>query len=530
MGKIALLEQEVIDQIAAGEVLENPASAVKELIENSVDAGATSIEVEIEAGGQQLIRVIDDGIGMDEEDARLALVRHATSKLKNASDLWRLTTLGFRGEALAAIGSVSKLRLETFDGVRGTAIEMEGGKIVSLLPVARNRGTTVTIRSLFYNVPARRKFLKSVSACATQVEKAVREASLAHPELSFSLRVDGESQWKKQGSTLWDTVQALLPDVSLRLDCALRGLHIQGMVGEPGAVKRNRSGQHVFLNRRPIVSPLISRALKEGFGTRIAEGEFPIAALYIEMEAESVDVNVHPQKKEVRFRSEEAVFTAVREAVRRLFEPPIPLDRVPISPFEGSLPLWQAPIETFQGTAAEGEGAPLALREQAPLPWEEAAQVEWIQGRFALIREEKLFLFDIGGARARLAFERSETEQGAVQPLLWPIELTTELPADSLSSCGIECRDLGRGRVAIDALPSWLEPEEIPLFATALAQGKKASAICRICRSKPRATAAEAALLWRSLKLCKDPRFDPLGRRIWREIGEEEWEEWLERK
>lgn len=301
--KILKLPETVINQISAGEVVENPASIVKELVENSLDAGANAIHVEIVGGGQELIRVEDDGCGMSSEDALLSLERHATSKLKSIDDLQTLGTMGFRGEALAAISSVSQFELMTSDGT-GTKVVCEGGRIVKAEPCARNRGTTIEIRSLFFNTPARKKFQKSASACAAAVTKTMETIVLAHPEIAFTLKVHGKTTIKTRPASWKERIGEIVGILEHEVKFEGNGVAIAGLIGAPAKAMINRSGQYLYINRRPIFSPLISRAVKDGFGTRIAEHEFPPFVLFLEIPADEVDVNVHPQKKEARFRDE----------------------------------------------------------------------------------------------------------------------------------------------------------------------------------------------------------------------------------
>lgn len=327
MGKINLLTDEVANLIAAGEVVDRPASVLKELLENAIDAGATAITAEIRAGGVSLIRVTDNGCGIESEDLPLALERHATSKICNAADLDAICTLGFRGEALAAIAGVSVLEIVTRPAAAptGTLMRAEYGKITEVSEIGCQGGTGVFVRDLFGNVPARRKFLKkdaTESAAATALAERV---ALSHPEISFTLIVDGETRFRTagDGDTLGvlyalegrDFAAKLLP-VSGRLG----GMEISGFIGRSDNVRGNRNRQNMFINGRYIHSKTMMAALEQGFHSYIAPGKFPVSALFLTIPPGAVDVNVHPAKLEVRFSDERPVFEIVYHAVRGALE------------------------------------------------------------------------------------------------------------------------------------------------------------------------------------------------------------------
>ncbi len=319
--KIALLSDQVINQIAAGEVIEHPASAVKELVDNALDAGAKRIAVAIEGGGHLSIQVEDDGFGMNRADAHLCLLRHATSKISDAEDLQSLTTMGFRGEALAAIASISKLEIKTSDGSEAVHLRAEAGRILEIEGCARNRGTTVAVRSLFFNAPARRKFQKSQQASSAQIAKIIQSLALSHPQISFSLLSHGEKVFAYSETDWKERIKEVLGE-----DFCEQGIWIEepnafGFLGSEAFVRKTRTAQHFFLNRRPIFSPLFAKALKDGYGTRIAEGMHPAAILFFQKNPEEFDVNVHPQKKEVRFRDEPGVFCELKRLVQAAFLP-----------------------------------------------------------------------------------------------------------------------------------------------------------------------------------------------------------------
>ena len=322
MPKIQQLDAHVADLIAAGEVVERPASAVKELVENSIDAGASSITVEIRDGGMTFIRITDDGCGMEPADARIAFLRHATSKLRTKDDLAAIGTLGFRGEALAAISSVSKIDLltKTRESAAGTALYLEAGVIRSEEPAGCADGTTILVRDLFYNTPARMKFMKSDMAEASAVFAAVQREALAHPEISFRFLKDGAEQLHTSGdgdrrAAIYQILGRQLVNDMVPVESRWEKISVSGFVTKPTATRGNRSFQYFFVNGRFIKSRTLSAAVEEAYKNQIMAGRFPACVLEIELPVQAVDVNVHPAKTEVRFLSERSVFDAVHYGV-----------------------------------------------------------------------------------------------------------------------------------------------------------------------------------------------------------------------
>ena len=324
---IAVLPSQVADQIAAGEVVERPASVVKELVENALDAGATAVRVEIEDGGKSLIRVADDGTGMTAHDARLALARHATSKIRQAADLIGVPTFGFRGEALPAIASVSRLELETStDGGGGTRLRVVGGSVEGAEDAARQRGTTVTVRGLFFNTPARRKFLRAHATETRAVVEALTVLALIRPDVSFHLTSDGRvlldlpraAQPIDRVHGLWgrDVAESFLP-VSHRDGM----VEVTGFAQRPAQARPAGRKAYVFVRRRPVRDPFIIRAAEAGYRSTVNPGDRPSLVVFLDLPGNAVDVNVHPAKLEVRFRDKFAVEKVVEEAVRAALAP-----------------------------------------------------------------------------------------------------------------------------------------------------------------------------------------------------------------
>ncbi len=319
---IAILPDAVADQIAAGEVVERPASVVKELVENALDAGARHVRIELENGGKVMIAVSDDGTGMGREDAVLALDRHATSKVRSAADLVGVSTFGFRGEALPAIASVSRLTLTTCDGEsEGSALSVVGGRLERVAAAARQRGTTVVIRGLFFNTPARRKFLRSAASETRAAHETVATLALAHPESGFELHVDGTCRLAvpanqdsaKRLAAVWgrELAGTLIP-----VQYAAGAFQVRGYVQRPGDAQPTGRRTQLFVNGRPFRDPFLIRAAEAGYRAAIHPGDRPSVYLQIGVAAEDVDVNVHPAKLEVRFRDRIGVERVVEEAVR----------------------------------------------------------------------------------------------------------------------------------------------------------------------------------------------------------------------
>ncbi|MBR4425632.1 MAG: DNA mismatch repair endonuclease MutL [Oscillospiraceae bacterium] len=329
MSVINILSPHVADLIAAGEVVERPASVVKELVENAIDAGARSVRVEIRRGGMESIRVTDDGCGMSPEDAGIAFQRHATSKLRDAAGLEAISTLGFRGEALAAIAAVSHVELRTRErgAAEGTGLSLSAGDIQEMHPVGTPEGTVMLVRELFYNTPARRKFLKSDRAEAAACVGAALRCALGHPEVSLRMLRDGEEVFFSPGDGREQSaVYALLGrDISMGLiPCQgeAGGLRVHGYVSAPHAGRGSRAVQYFFLNGRAFRSLTVQTALEQAYRNSLLSGRFPAAVLWLELAPGKVDVNVHPSKSEVKFSDERSVFEAVWSAVRGALEAP----------------------------------------------------------------------------------------------------------------------------------------------------------------------------------------------------------------
>lgn len=368
MSRIRLLPEIVASQVAAGEVVERPASVVKELVENSIDAGAQSIEVGIQRGGMSRIRVVDDGCGMDRDDALLSLERHATSKIASTADLTAITTLGFRGEALPSIASVSRFRLTTRQSgaIVGTEIVVNGGRIETVRDGGEAPGTQIEVRSLFYNVPARRKFLRSETTETRNIEHQFSLQALAHPGIGFSLVRDEKVVMQLPPTlSLRDRIRdlygpELVSDLLEISERERRAVRVRGWIGRAGVSRQTRAQQFVFVNGRAIEAGILSTALREGYHTALMRGQFPVTFLFIDLDPQEVDVNVHPAKREVRFRDPVKIRETIVQAVQRTlesdrigwqrkFSPPIPAGGKP-TPGESMPTTSPATVRPVAGT------------------------------------------------------------------------------------------------------------------------------------------------------------------------------------
>jgi DNA mismatch repair protein MutL len=333
--KIFKLSSEMIDKIAAGEVVENPASVVKELVENAIDAKSTHIRVEILQGGFEKIRIIDDGEGMSPEDALISIERHATSKLK---DLDRIETMGFRGEALSSISAVSKFSLLTKE--RGAPEEAPATLFdkSELKKGARVPGTTIEVASLFYNTPARKKFQKSVAASLAQITKLMTKLALSHPEIAFTFIANEKEVFHVQKATWEARIASLLPPSYSKGSSLVKDSNalftVYGSVGLPSEAKNSRGYQYLFINRRSVVSPYLSACVAEAFATRISSQEHPIFVLYLDINHEIIDVNVHPQKREVRLAREQEIGTLLKKAILKALSSNHEVEGAPVLPLE----------------------------------------------------------------------------------------------------------------------------------------------------------------------------------------------------
>ncbi|MDQ6761555.1 MAG: DNA mismatch repair endonuclease MutL, partial [Bacteroidota bacterium] len=319
---ITLLPENIANQIAAGEVIQRPASAVKELLENAVDAEATEIRLFINDAGKALIQVIDNGKGMSETDARMSFERHATSKIKNIDDLFHIKTMGFRGEALASIAGVAQVELKTKKTGEsvGTCIEIENSVVISQEPVATNEGTNISMKNLFFNVPARRNFLKSNASELRHIIDEFIRVAMSFPAIFFSLTSNGQEVFHlEKGSLKQRIIQILGNNYNAKLVSVKEEtdyLDIYGFVGKPETAKKTRGDQYFFVNNRFIKSPYLNHEVMNAFSDMIAKDSFPMYTLFIDLDPSKLDINVHPTKQEIKFEDEQIIYAFVQSAVK----------------------------------------------------------------------------------------------------------------------------------------------------------------------------------------------------------------------
>ncbi len=505
MPKIRVLPDILASQVAAGEVVERPASVVKELVENSIDAGAREVRVDMDQGGVALIRVSDDGCGMSREDALLSLERHATSKLRTSGDLAAIRTLGFRGEAVPSIASVSRFRMVTREGdaVAGTEILVDGGKIRDVRDAGCAPGTVIEARALFFNMPARRKFLRAETTESAHVEHQLRLHALAAPHVRFRLRRDDREIFDlPPAAKAVDRVRQLLGNDLSRQLVALpltngQGISVEGYVLPASHARKGRRHQYVFLNGRPVEDAVISRALAEGFRGALSDGLYPAAWLWIDLEPTLVDVNVHPAKREVRFHRpvdvREAILEAVTSGLRPAFVavPPravIPSNTETIEKVASEIPL---PPPSPLASKAPQSFLPDLVKSQLAAPSTETAPAEQGSGpdfrvigllhhRYVLLEsEDGLVLLDPKAAKERILYEKllAQHETGLeTQGLLVPVLLELD-PRDfdlalrermALQDAGIEIEAFGGNTLQIRSLPACLVIDDPRSFLGAL--------------------------------------------------------------
>lgn len=509
MGQVHKLSDDLANQIAAGEVVERPSSIVKELVENALDADATRITVELERGGSALVRVTDDGVGMSSADALLALERHATSKIKSADDLFRLGTLGFRGEALPSIASVSRLLLRTRarEATEGCEVEAAGGRPV-VRPAGGASGTSVEVRDLFFNVPARRKFLKATATESAHAGDVILGAALSRPDVTFTLTRDGRTarEYLRVASRA-ERARAVHGGDSLAHVLGEAGpLRIEAMLAAPERARSGASGLSLVVNGRPVRDRALARAVANAYGSVLEAGRYPAGVVWLDLPSELVDVNVHPQKAEVRFMDARGVFGAVtRElhgSLARAFGLPElganPFARPAPPPERGAIapplpPPWErkqaplVPTENLFRPAAPLAGPPLepaTAAEPSPFPgrglYAALRFVGQVQGTFLVCEgPDGLYILDQHAAAERVTFDRLRRAHAAravaMQRLLVPeiVDLAPSevalLESSDVARFGVELRAVGESSVAVHAVPALLTRAEPARVARDLA-------------------------------------------------------------
>jgi DNA mismatch repair protein MutL len=509
-----MLDEHTINKIAAGEVIESPASVIKELVENSLDAGSTDICIEIKGGGRQLIRITDNGCGMNRDDALLCLERHATSKIKEVEDIQDIFTMGFRGEAIPSIASISKFMLHTATEEskdEGTMLLVDGGRILQCGSAIRSRGTTIEVKSLFFNVPVRRKFQKSPAYDSNEILKVVTLLALCNPSVKFQL-IDNqktEIQTAVSGSNFQEHLEERIGSIMgqefikgcCSVDISKGSYSLKGFIGLPSFSRQNRTGQYLFINKRVVTSPLISFIVRDAYGTTLQTNRHPIFVLHLDVPREIVDVNVHPQKKEVRLKQEtdlrEMLSKGIAQALHKgatsthsLFSSkPIEQVEEPIPSFAYEMPVIKP---AFSLTAKEDfskddykpyshstlvtqdrtYNQPLLLNPEK-LKGQSPKVLTTIPRYIILdtlslhawkdLPKETLCLIDQKAAHSRVVFENlsSNKLKKGIQSLLIPVPLKLntietdllKLHIDNLNEHGLHIHEIGLNSFLIDAIP-----------------------------------------------------------------------------
>lgn len=560
MTRIRILPDTVINKIAAGEVVERPASVLKELMENALDAGATRVDVSVRKGGKDLLRVSDNGHGMDRDDCLLAVQRHATSKLGKADDLQDIRSFGFRGEALSSIAAVSRFLLRSSAGNRGTCVEIEAGKNLRVREEGCPKGTLAEVRNLFFNVPARRRFLKTDRTEMSHVQDAFVAAALSRDRAGFRLSVDGkELMHFYRGEDLLGRIRRVLgrgfADRGIPVKAETGGWRMRGWVGIPEVARTSRTAQRWFVNGRPVHSSFLGFVLSDAFGSLIPSGRYPAGILFLECPEGQVDVNVHPAKKEIRFASRDTVRRFVSKTVTETLRKADIRPSVPLA-----APMQEAPPEAvrlvretatqhrpeeplsqgllFKGTGSTNEQASAA----SPVESLEALRIiGTVMDLYVLAESAKgLAIIDQHAAHERVLFEEAlaEVARNGVekQALLAPsvIEMSSvesDILTQNLTAfeeAGFEIREFGRNAVAITAVPGYFrgdDPRSLVLdLLDDLRAGRQSltdfqrrdTIIRKACRSsvmaRDRLQREELESLLRRLSYCRQPYTCPHGR------------------
>lgn len=500
MGAIKLLKDSVINQIAAGEVVERPSSVVRELVDNAIDAGATEIVVRLVEGGKAFIQVTDNGSGMSKEDALMAFERHATSKLTALQDLEDLTTKGFRGEALPSIASVSRIRLltRTAETEAGTEVEIAGGKITQIQSVPAQQGTSLEVRNLFFNTPARKKFLKSDRVEEIKIKELIQQLSLSHPTISFKLYInDAQTLNISQDETRQSRAKKMFKGNTVSVKYRFDEIAVEGLLGHPSAASADARTLVIIVNNRVVTDKLVLRAVKEGFSSTLKDREFPVGFLSLSLPGQFVDINVHPQKSEVRFSFPQKIFGAVKTAVSES-----------IQEFKSpSGPAWERPSFAQVASVSVFEDTPSFLASPSPVSAAisgtqarfgfvfSSSEQSGFQGRYSdlvfkgqlfecyLLCESKgsFYIVDMHAAHERLNFNRIKDTKDAQarvsQALLVPVTVAVgeagveRLLAqfETLGGYGFEIEQFAEDSVIVRAMPAMLQDHDCSALIKELA-------------------------------------------------------------
>lgn len=534
--KIRVLTEHTINKIAAGEVIENPASVVKELVENSIDAGSTDVCVEIKGGGRQLIRISDNGCGMIEDDAVLCLERHATSKIRDLDDVYALSTMGFRGEAIPSIASISKFTLLTCATdipEQGTMVIVDGGRILKCCPTVRSKGTTIEVKSLFFNVPVRKKFQKSPTSDTNEILKMLSLLSLGNPQIKFQLISDQKTillAHASKSTCFQEMLSQRIGDVlgsdfltgCCFIEASKGDYTLRGYIGKPSCSRQNRTGQYLFINNRGVVSPLVAFAVREGYGTTLPTTRHPVFVLHLSMPGDLVDVNIHPQKREVKLRQELLLKEMIARAVENALQSDHAVSQVE-TPDDEVIPFLKAPEISFERNNTISSAPPPYAFEKdrfdmyfadekitritelpmvsqkppepslfpdplpPPLPTVvtvikryvllDPMSITWPESHQRLQgMQEGICLLDQRAAHSRIIFEKltlaNEGKTPQVQTLLIPY--TLEMSSfeasllrenmDGLNQMGIHIHEFGQNTFIVDAIPEVFGNADVPVL------------------------------------------------------------------
>lgn len=581
MNRIRVLSEDTANKIAAGEVVERPASVVKELVENALDASATEILIEVKSGGKSLVRVSDNGVGMSRDDAILCLDRHSTSKIRAVKDLGCITTMGFRGEAIPSIASVSKFSITTCEEGEsvGTFVKVDGGRTVNVIDVGRSPGTTIEVKSLFFNVPARRKYLRSVERETAEISRHVDNYALANPGVHFHLMHNDRTVLlapasEKVGDRVISVFGRSFFRQLLPLEFSGSGVKVRGYIGKPELTRSSRSHQFLFVNRRPIMSTGISYAVAVGYKGLLMRGRYPVFILFLEIDVEKIDVNVHPTKREIRIKDEwqvkEEVTAAVREMMSKMDLAPEVTGGVPemrpsfertefeekLGRVEQGLFLPGGRVRSKSGGASRAEGAsevkPVSgsgqpdevVSDEEPGPVERKPLrlrfIGQLKSSYLLAEDEGgLVMIDQHAAHERVLYERLSriVSSGRVesQAMLMPetLELTSgealimEENLSFLQRLGFGIRLFGKNTFIVETLPEYVSMSAQDKIlrdildhlkhdrpaAPAAHEATVQSAVCRAAvKAHDSLTEKEVVGLIRDLQGCEIPYTCPHGR------------------
>jgi DNA mismatch repair protein MutL len=554
--KVKLLSKDLIGLIAAGEVIERPASVVKELVENSIDAGATSISVEFSGAGIDLIRIADNGSGMDEADLEIAVLRHATSKLDKAEDLFNIKTLGFRGEAVPSIAAVSRMSIASRQegSSSGAFINMEAGEIIERGKKGMPTGTIIEVADLFFNMPARKKFMKTPATEQKNMLDVISRYALAHPEISFQVTSDSRKIFNLSSSMSSSDRAGIIAgaDFKARMKEFSRqvpGLHVHGLLASPDVNRPTRTSVYAFVNGRTVKDAVVSSAVIEGYAGLLMRGRYPVVVLFIDIEPADVDVNVHPTKAEVRFSDPSRIYglvvSIIRETLSASSSTRFDLINETQEPYIiPNNPQYDRP--TSQASFFKDYDEPRGF-------YSGKAVIGVLKSTYVLLNDDEAFyILDQHASHERVTFDRlKNTDISGAQSLLHPVivELTAaefaafEEIIGQLEAIGIEAEPFGETEIAVRTIPTLLKDSDIKDIIQKIVHEplpkqtdeRREEIISRIaCHSSVRAgqtlSQPEIAALLKQLDEAGAPTTCPHGRPIFKRISIEEIEKWIGRR